>query len=106
VPAKLVYLTDGRSRIVKIGNWTIEFYHASPKIMVTAGRISGLVIAALDYIGYEYVDEKTIFRLQLKLTAQHKEELLSDILCAPVWMRKHIERIAYRNSSCKRTSDA
>ncbi len=44
VPLKLQFLTDGASRTVQIDNQTIALKHATPKNMVTAGRISGFVI--------------------------------------------------------------
>jgi hypothetical protein len=47
VPMRIVYLTDGRSRTVQVGRRQIILKQTSPRIMATAGRISGLVIQAL-----------------------------------------------------------
>jgi hypothetical protein len=51
VPARIVYLTDGRSRDVVIGNRTITLRRTTPRTMATAGRTSGLVIQALRHVG-------------------------------------------------------
>lgn len=40
---KLVFLTDGVSRTVQIGNQAIILKHTTPRNMATAGQISGLV---------------------------------------------------------------
>src|SRR5437660_9875018 len=60
VPAKIVYLTDGRAKTVRIGNQQIQLRHTTPKNMATAGRISGLVIQALRYLGREQVEPPMI----------------------------------------------
>lgn len=44
VPAKIVFLIDGSSRMVQVGNWHIMLKKTTPKNMATAGRMSGLVI--------------------------------------------------------------
>src|SRR5271166_1502505 len=46
VPAKAVFLTDGPSRIVKVGPMTIRLRRTTPRNMAAAGRLSGMVIQA------------------------------------------------------------
>src|SRR5580704_2754038 len=55
VPAKVVFLTDGPSRTVKIGTITIQLRRTTPKNMAMAGRFSGLLIQALRELGKEHV---------------------------------------------------
>jgi hypothetical protein len=50
VPAKVVFLTDGRSKRVRLGKLDISLKQTSPRLMATAGSISGLVIHALRYL--------------------------------------------------------
>lgn len=47
VPVRLAFLTDGPSRTVALGNRRLIFRRASPRLMATAGCISGTVISAL-----------------------------------------------------------
>ena len=42
VPTKIVYLTDGRSRMVQIGKRQITLKQTTPRNMATAGRISDI----------------------------------------------------------------
>jgi len=94
VPARVVYLTDGNSKRIKIGNQSIELRHAPPKKMETAGKPSGLVIQALRYIGKDKVDSTVINQIKKKLSAPDKLILKKDIDSAPDWMRPLIMQIA------------
>jgi hypothetical protein len=47
VPAKVVLLTDGSSRLVRAGPIQIALRRRSPRNMAAANRLSGLVIQAL-----------------------------------------------------------
>ncbi|MFH1198719.1 MAG: DUF6088 family protein, partial [Candidatus Omnitrophota bacterium] len=70
VPAKVVFLTDGSTRIVQVGNRHIKFKKTTPKNMATAGRVSGLVIQALRYMKQRNIDEKVINSLKRRLSAE------------------------------------
>ena len=67
VPAKVVFLTDGSHRKIQIGKRSIVLKRTTPKNMATAGKISGLVIQALRFIGQENIDDKVIGILKRKL---------------------------------------
>ncbi len=86
VPAKIVFLTDGFTRIVQVGNWHIMLKKTTPKNMATARRMSGLVIQALRYIGQKHIDDKVVQKLKRKLSVEDKEQLMSDLRYAPAWI--------------------
>lgn len=98
VPAKIVYLTDGASRMIRVDNQEIRLLRTTPRNMDTAGRISGLVIQALRYLGQKHVDEAVIRMLQRKLSSNDKKQLLKDIASAPAWVGTHLRAIAQGNS--------
>src|SRR5215471_6192793 len=58
VPAKVVFLTDGPSRTVQIGQTTIQLRRTTPRNMEAAGRLSGLLMQALRELGEEYVTQE------------------------------------------------
>jgi hypothetical protein len=93
VPARITYLTDGKSRKVKVGNQTIELKHASPRVMATAGKASGTVIQALKYLGKDKVDSNVIDRIRDVLSEQDKKELKKSIDTVPDWLRPFITEI-------------
>jgi hypothetical protein len=86
VPMKIVYLTDGRSRTVQIGKKHIILKQTTPRNMAMAGRISGLVIQALRHLGRHHVDDAVIARLDRRLNADDRKQLLKDIRFAPAWI--------------------
>jgi len=86
VPMKIVYLTDGASRTVQVGNRQIILKRTTPRNMATAGRISGLVIQALRYLGKEHVDDRMVEQLNRRLDDSAKDQLMKDIRYAPVWI--------------------
>ncbi len=94
VPARIVYLTDGPSRTVRVGNQEIRLQRTTPRNMGPAGRTSGLVIQALRHLGQKHVDNAVILTLQRKLSDQDKKRLMKDIAYAPAWVGKHLREIA------------
>ena len=59
VPTKLVYITDGENRQIKIGKTVIRFKATTPKKMSLEGQLSSLVILALDEINPANIDSDT-----------------------------------------------
>ena len=88
VPMKVVYLTDGASRTVKVGKRTITFKKTSPKNLLVKGEISGLAIQALKTIGQNKVDEKTIEKIQAVLKSEKKENIINDAKLSPAWINR------------------
>jgi hypothetical protein len=94
VPAKAVYLTNGRSRRIQVGKSQITLKHASSRTMATAGTVSGHVIQALRWIGRRYVDDRIIAQLRRNLKANHKAQLMNDLCHAPAWVADIMRQIA------------
>ncbi len=93
VPARVVYLTDGYSKRVTLGKQTLIFRRASPKVMRTAGRVSGTVIQALKHLGKEAITPVMVRQLRRVLKADSREVMLRDLKYAPVWIRNVIEQV-------------
>jgi predicted transcriptional regulator of viral defense system len=55
VPLKVVFLTNGTPREIKVGNASITFKKTTPKNVAAVGEISRLAIQALLTIGKEQV---------------------------------------------------
>jgi hypothetical protein len=93
VPMKVVYLTDGATRIVKIGKRTITFKKTSPRNLSIKGEISGLAIQALKTIGQNKVDDKTIKKIHEILKNEKKENIIHDAKLAPAWVNKILRQV-------------
>jgi hypothetical protein len=92
VPMRLVLLTDGAPREIKVGKRTIKFKKTTPKNLMAKGKISSLDIQALREIGMGKVlesEEKKIIEL---LKKEEKSHLIHDIALAPEWIKKIMKR--------------
>jgi len=94
VPAKVVFLTDGPSRTVKIGTTTIQLRRTTPKNMAMAGRLSGLLVQALRELGKEHITPERIEHLKQTIPLNARQELLKDIRFAPEWMHSIFKELA------------
>lgn len=90
VPMKIVYLTDGSARNVKVGNYTISFIRTSPKNVAAIGKISRLAIQALKSIGKENVSQAEIEQIQNALMKEKVSYLEHDLRVAPAWIKEII----------------
>ena len=94
VPMKIVFLTDGTSRRVKLGQREIILKHTTPRNVATAGRKSGTVIQALRHLGQRHVDDKVLAILRRQLDDTDKAQLLKDRKHAPAWVANILQRLA------------
>jgi Family of unknown function (DUF6088) len=99
VPAKIVFFTDGRPRTVQVGKQQIVLKRRSSRAMATAGRTSGLIIHALDYLGKDKVDDVIINQLRAKLSEDDRRKLLDDVRYAPAWIGDILRGLA-RSLNC------
>jgi hypothetical protein len=94
VPARIVFLTDGPTRVVKVGPTTIHLRRTTPKNMETAGRLSGILIQALRELGQDHVTPARITHLKRIIPAGERQKLLKDIRLAPAWMHPIFQDLA------------
>jgi hypothetical protein len=92
VPTKVVFLSDGSPRLIKMGRRTIKFKKASPKNLLAKGKISSLVIQALRSIGTNLQTEEEEAKILKILKMEDPKLLLHDIKLAPVWIQKIMKK--------------
>jgi len=92
VPMKVVYLTDGAARSIKIGKRTITFKNTSPKNLLAQSEISSLIIQALKAIGQSKVDDETLLKIQILLKKEKIENIMNDAKLAPAWINKLLKQ--------------
>lgn len=96
VPAKLVYLTDGSSRKVKFGNQVLQFKHASPRAMLGTGRLSGVVLQALQAVKSSDYRDQAIRHLRDSLDPSVKSDLKRLAPKAPPALQPLIAAVLYK----------
>lgn len=91
IPLKVVFLTDGSARNIKVGNQTIQFKKTNPKNLSIEHRLTNLIIQALKEIGEKKVTQEQTDKIQ-KIIDQSKERKLvyQHLKNAPVWIQKTI----------------
>ncbi|MGK5595395.1 MAG: DUF6088 family protein [Parachlamydiaceae bacterium] len=87
VPGRIVFLTEGPSKKVKIGNQEIVFKKTTTKMMSSAGTKEGLLIQALKNLGKEHIDHKTRMQISKFLKEATEEEIKKNMKFAPAWIR-------------------
>ena len=94
VPARVVFLTDGPSRTVKIGRQEIQLRRTTPRNMAAAGRLSGLLMQALRHLGKEHITPARVEHLKRTLPPKERRQLLKDLRLAPAWMHPLFRELA------------
>jgi len=80
VPTRLVYITDGENRQIKIGKTVIRFKATTPKKMSLEGQLSSLVILALDEINPANIDNDTANKIKAILQKENPGQLKRNLL--------------------------
>ena len=94
VPAKIVYYTNGRTRTLKLGPYSVKLLNRGPKTMDVGGQMPPLVFQALRHMGRGGVTSEVIDRLRLALSRKDKAELKDNIGYVAAWMIPVIEQVA------------
>jgi hypothetical protein len=94
VPLKSVFLTTGTPRRVRVQRQEIILKRTTPRQMATAGRVSGLVIQALKYLGPSAKVDDRLLALKHRLGREEKMQLQTDAPLAPGWIAKKLREIA------------
>ena len=95
VPAKFVYLSDGRSRRVRLGKkMELEIRHVAPKELPLGSPTSALVFQALRYIGKPAVDAQVVGLLRAAISPRDKESLLRDARYTTDWIAAIVRQLS------------
>lgn len=87
VPGRIIFLTEGPSRKVKIGNQEIIFKKTTKKIMSSAGTKEGLLIQALKNLGKDHIDKVARAQVAKFLKNSNEKEIRENMKFAPAWIR-------------------
>jgi len=92
VAAKPVYLTDGPSRVAKIGRQTVTLKHV--RRLPAAGKPAGDVYQALRWLGRDGVTPDVMRKLKTRLSSSTKRDLTKIANQAPDWLRTTLHDVA------------
>jgi hypothetical protein len=93
VPAQIVYLIDGSSRKITVGNQVIHFKHAGPRALLGAGTPAGVALQAIRAFGRDHLTVGIIQQLRQSLPSDAKTGLRRLAHHAPQWMASAIDAV-------------
>lgn len=99
VPGKIIFLTNGGSKKIKIGNQEIIFKTARESTLHAAGTNVGLAIQALKNIGKNNADARVQKRIFSFLKDTPKKELKHYLKYAPQWIRVMLRALLEEESA-------
>lgn len=93
VPARVVYLTEGQTKKIRVSNTTIVFRRTTPKNMKFAESEMGLIIQALRYFGQENITPEMKSILKTYLVKMDSKTIKAAMKVTPAWMIKLFRQI-------------
>ncbi len=87
VPGRVIFLTEGPSRKVKIGNQEVIFKKTTKKNMLSAGTREGLLIQALKHLGKDHIDQTVCTQVSKFLKKSDPEKIRQSMKFAPAWIK-------------------
>lgn len=93
VPAKVVFLTEGSPKTIKIGKMEIEFRRTTPRNVAMTGTHAGLILQALRYIGKKQIDSKMEKNIKKRLESLDPKELKKAYTYAPAWIKEYFNQL-------------
>jgi len=93
VPTRLVYMTDGHPRLFKLGKLSVKLKPTTAKKLSTKGKISSLLIPALEELGTDRIDPGMEEKIQALLAQEDPKILKHDLALAPAKINDYIVRL-------------
>ena len=93
VPLKVVYLTDGSQREVKIGNRTIKFKRTVPKNFAIKDELLHLIVQAFKQKGQQEITEEFLKTVKQAVKKLDEKLMQNQLIYAPVWIQKQITNL-------------
>jgi hypothetical protein len=94
VPAKSVYLTDGRTRRVRVGNKDVILKHVSPKELPSGHPLTAKLVQALRYLGKDAINDELAASLRKRIPASERRKLAKEAQYTTDWIGNFIRHLS------------
>lgn len=81
----LTFLTDGRSRRLRLGRKEVRLKHVSARTLTREGTLTGDLIGHFRQMGRGRIEAEEISKLSRRLSGVQKQAILRDLRYAPAW---------------------
>lgn len=99
VPTQFIYITNGTPRQIKVGKAVIKFKTTSPKKFEREGKISSLVIQALEELDTKKIDADTSIKLKDLLLKEDPKKLKHDLKITTAKVSDFIVKLLKENKN-------
>ncbi|WBX36433.1 DUF6088 family protein [Mycoplasma capricolum] len=93
VPAKMIYVSNGKNKTYKIQKREIEFKKVNNKEISNMSLKTKIVIQAIKEIGKNELNQKDINKIQNQLSDTEKQNLLKEAKNTIAWIYEYIRKI-------------
>ncbi|WP_434323700.1 DUF6088 family protein [Mycoplasma capricolum subsp. capricolum] len=93
VPAKMIYVSNGKNKTYKIQKREIEFKKVNNKEISNMSLKTKIVIQAIKEIGKNELNQKDINKIQNQLSDTEKQNLLKEAKNTTAWIYEYIKKI-------------
>ncbi len=94
VPMKYIYLNDKLHKSEFVGNTEIVFKRINAKKLTTSNKRVGLVLSAIDYLGKDAFDDKSLVKdFASKLKVSDVKDLDMASRYYPLWVKTRVSEI-------------
>ncbi|MBT1695908.1 hypothetical protein KK083_03405 [Fulvivirgaceae bacterium PWU4] len=97
VPTKRVYLTDGNAKQFKLGKMQVRFKPTPARKLATKGKISSLVIQAIEELGTSHINEEIEKKIRELLLQEDPRKLKHDLTLASARVNDYIIKLMKKN---------
>jgi len=94
VPAKLVFLTDGDRKTIRVGKQIFVLKRVVPKDFAAEQSPAAMALRALKHLGKDAIYQATLDRVRQQLTAKDRREMLRRSAYMTDWLQAVARRIA------------
>tara|TARA_Y100001970_G_scaffold68369_1_gene87083 strand:- start:685 stop:1284 length:600 start_codon:yes stop_codon:yes gene_type:complete len=98
IPLRPIFLTNGTSRTIVVGNSNVQLKHVSPKKLVAANTVQGHVFSALMYLGKEKITQEQIKKIQSVIGEDEFNKIYSFLDKVPAWLADIFYYFKYEKS--------
>ena len=92
VPIRMVYLTSGPSRKLRLSALVLELRHAPRWQLVAPGRPAGLAVRAMAWLGPHEIEESLVV-IKRKLSEEDLAELAAARAILPSWLAEPVSTL-------------
>jgi hypothetical protein len=93
VPTQFSYITNGTPRQIKVGKTVLKFKTTSPKKFEREGKISSLVIQALEELDVKKIDTEVALKLKELLLKENPKKLKHDLTITTARVSDYIVKL-------------